>query len=95
MTYFPGREADWATITPDAACLDEAKPYTALKFAESRETSWPLDIFRDGAIPKLTNLEDPPFNQPLGPIQPKGGPNGLILSGGKIVAQWGTPPAPT
>ena len=94
MTYFPDRESDWAMITPEEAGLNSAKLETALSFAESHETSWPRDIHRDGAIPTLTDFEEPPYNQILGPIEPRGGPNGLILSGGKIAAKWGNPSRP-
>ena len=94
MTYFPDRKSDWVEITPEDGSLDAEKLVSALKFVESHETSWPHDIHRDGAIPTLTDLEEPPYNQPLGPIEPRGGPNGLILRGGKIAAQWGDPSRP-
>ena len=94
MTYFPDRQSDWARVTPAEAGLDTAKLDTALTFAKSHETSWPRDIHRDGAIPTLTDLEEPPYNQLLGPIEPRGEPNGLILRGGKIAAQWGDPSRP-
>ena len=31
----------------------------------------------------------PPWNEALGPVRPRGGPNGLVLRGGRIVAEWG------
>ena len=34
-------------------------------------------------------FEPPPHNEILGPIRPRGGPNGLILRGGAVVARWG------
>ena len=33
--------------------------------------------------------ERPPWNETLGPVRPRGGPNGLLLRGGEIVAEWG------
>ena len=33
--------------------------------------------------------EAPPWNETLGPVRPRGGPNGLVLRGGRIVAEWG------
>ncbi len=33
--------------------------------------------------------EEPPWNEPLGPVRPRGGPNGLVLREGRIVAEWG------
>src|SRR5271166_2941899 len=33
--------------------------------------------------------ECPPWNETLGPVRPRGAPNGLVLRGGRIVAEWG------
>ncbi len=33
--------------------------------------------------------ERPPWNETLGPVRPRGGPNGLLLRHGLIVAEWG------
>ncbi|HEX3861039.1 MAG TPA: serine hydrolase, partial [Stellaceae bacterium] len=33
--------------------------------------------------------EEPPWNETLGPVRPRGGPNGVLLREGKIVAEWG------
>jgi CubicO group peptidase (beta-lactamase class C family) len=33
--------------------------------------------------------EPPPYNEILGPVRDRGGANGLILRGGRIVAEWG------
>lgn len=94
MTYFPMAGTEWESIAPEAAGLDPAKLADAVAFAETRETSWPRDIHRDGAIPTLTDLEEPPYNQLLGPVEPRGGPNGLVLRGGRIAARWGEPGRP-
>jgi hypothetical protein len=50
------------------------------------ETSWPTDI-----LPFLEAgfFEPPPFNELLGPTEPRGRPNGLLLRGGRLVARWG------
>jgi len=95
MSYFPGADnAEWHRATTDEAGLDAEKLAAAVQFAEDHETSWPRDIGRDGSIPTLTDLEEPPYNQLLGPIHPRGGPNGLIIRGGKICAEWGDPARP-
>ncbi|MEK9723052.1 MAG: serine hydrolase [Rhodospirillaceae bacterium] len=91
MTYFPDADAGWERIAPADASMDATKLADAVAFVESHEVSWPRDIHRDGAIPSLTDLEPPPWNELLGPIEPRGGPNGLILKGGRIVASWGDP----
>jgi CubicO group peptidase (beta-lactamase class C family) len=33
--------------------------------------------------------EEPPFDEVLGEVRPRGGPAGIILRGGRIVAEWG------
>ena len=58
----------------------------AVAFALAHETPWPRDIeahLRAGAF------EPPPWNEILGPVAPRGAPNGLLLRGGKQVAAWG------
>ncbi len=61
--------------------LDEAERY-----ALSHETAWPRDLrmhLESGFF------EPAPFNEVLGPIRPRGGPNGLVISGGALIARWG------
>ena len=58
----------------------------AARFAADSETKWGRDLAVE--IPRQFD-EAPPWNEVLGPIRPRGGPNGLILRGGHIVAEWG------
>lgn len=58
----------------------------AIAFAERHETPWPRDI---RAHLETGAFEPPPDNAILGPVAPRGAPNGLILRGGKKIAQWG------
>ena len=58
----------------------------AVRFATSHETPWPRDL---RAHLESGFFEPPPFNEVLGPIRPRGGPNGLILHRGEVVARWG------
>jgi len=61
--------------------LDEA-----VRYAESHETPWPRDL---RAHIEAGFFEPPPHNEILGPIRPRGGPNGLVLRGDDVVARWG------
>ena len=61
--------------------LDEAVHY-----ALAHETPWPRDL---RAHLESGFFEPPPHNEILGPIRPRGGPNGLILQGGEVIARWG------
>ena len=57
-----------------------------IDFALSHETPWPRDL---RAHLEAGFFEPPPDNELLGSIHPRGGPNGLILRGGSMVAHWG------
>jgi CubicO group peptidase (beta-lactamase class C family) len=61
--------------------LDEA-----VRYAMSHETPWPRDL---RAHLESGFFEPPPHNEILGPIRLRGGPNGLILRGGEVIARWG------
>ena len=54
--------------------------------ALAHETPWPRDIRAhiEGGF-----FEPPPHNAILGPVAARGGPNGLVLKDGKVVARWG------
>ena len=58
----------------------------AVRYARSHETPWPRDL---RAHIEAGFFEPPPHNEILGPIRPRGAPNGLILRGGAVVASWG------
>lgn len=58
----------------------------ATHYAASHETPWPRDL---RAHLESGFFEPPPFNEVLGPIRPRGAPNGLILHRGDIIARWG------
>jgi CubicO group peptidase (beta-lactamase class C family) len=61
--------------------LDEAEHY-----ALSNETPWPRDL---RAHLESGYFEPPPFNRVLGPIDSRGGPNGLVMHRGSVIARWG------
>ena len=80
MTDFPPRHpAEW-----------EKEEISGLRAAASwageNEIPWSRDLAVE--IPRQFE-EQPPWNEVLGPVRPRGGPNGLILRGGQIVAEWG------
>ena len=87
MLYFPTRD-EWETVDAADAEMDAESLADAVAFAESAETSWPRDLSRGLAAGTATR-EPPPWNKVLGPTKDRGGPNGLILRGGRIVAEWG------
>ena len=88
MTYYPTQDA-WQSI--DAA---RRRPGCA----RSWPTPWllpkPLKLPGPEIFPKDWLPEPPPANRPPGtrfwdPTKDRAGPNGLILRGGRIAAEWG------
>ena len=86
MTYVPPPGDDWEHMTPAAAGMDAGRLAEAVKFAEDHETAWSRDLAEQIA---KGAFEPAPWNEILGPTKPRGGPNGLILRDGCIVAEWG------
>src|SRR5271165_4120706 len=87
MTYFPMPHAEpWVTATSAEAGLDSEALAAAVRHAGERETPWARDL----AVMVTSDFQErPPWNETLGPVRPRGGPNGLVLRGGRIVAEWG------
>jgi CubicO group peptidase (beta-lactamase class C family) len=87
MTYFPRpHPASWTTATAAEAGVDAEAVAAAARHAAERETPWARDL----AVMVTSDFqESPPWNETLGPVRPRGGPNGLVLRGGRIIAEWG------
>ena len=86
MPYFPPAHPAWARCEPEAAGLEAAALDAATRYAAEHETPWRRDL----AHMIATDFgEEPPWNEALGPVRPRGGPNGLVVRGGHILAEWG------
>lgn len=77
---------DW-TVAPGAG-VDAGKLRAAIQLSIQAETKWPRDIAQ--ALAEGT-FEPPPWNEVLGPTRPRGRVSGVVLRGGRVVAEWGTP----
>jgi CubicO group peptidase (beta-lactamase class C family) len=87
MRYFPPPyPARWEECAPAAAGLDPDLVAAAVQHAAGHETPWQRDLAR---MVTSDFAEEPPWNETLGPVRPRGGPNGVLLRGGRIVAEWG------
>jgi len=87
MTYVPSaHSAQWERAAPKAAGFDTTALAAAAQYAAEHETPWSRDLAHAVAH---DFEEQPPWNEALGPVWPRGGPNGLVLRHGKIVAEWG------
>jgi CubicO group peptidase (beta-lactamase class C family) len=85
ITYFPERNAIWQEKTPDKVNVNSALLADAVAFANSNEYSESKDL----RIPILKGFAREPFHEILGPTKERGGPAGIILKNGYVVAKWG------
>lgn len=83
--YFPPRHT-WARLAPADAGFDAAKLKAAVAFAIENENPATKDLAVD--IPN-TFRREAPYNALIGPTSPRAAANGLIIRGGRIVAEWG------
>ena len=81
--YFPGKS--WEDKTPQEVELNSDALKNAVEFAKANEYSGPKDLRQ--AI--LKGFEREPFHKIKGPTKRRGGPAGMILKNGFVVAKWG------
>ena len=84
-SYFPQRHADWEQISTDDAQMDAKKLDDVIAFAKANEYSGSRDL----RIAILDGFKTEPFHEIQGPTKKRGGPAGMILRNGKLVASWG------
>ena len=82
--YFPAR-GQWESKSPVSLGLNEQKLAEAVQFAEANEYSGSKDL----RIAILEGFSSEPYHEVLGPTKKRGGPAGVIIKDGYIVAQWG------
>ncbi|OEK01127.1 serine hydrolase [Roseivirga sp. 4D4] len=82
--YFPKR-GEWETKAARSVGLIQSKLDEAVKFAEENEYSGSKDL----RIAIAQGFRAEPFHQILGPTKKRGGPAGMIIKNGYVVAQWG------
>ena len=82
--YYPPRGA-WETARPPDAGFDATKLEAAIKFAVESENPATKDL----AVDLATTFGREPFDTPIGPVKPRGALNGIIVKGGRVVAEWG------
>ena len=85
--YFPPR-ADWERAAPESVGMDGKALAAAIDYARASETRWARDLSRP---PEDQMNEPPPYDEIVGPVEPRGEQSGLVVRNGKIVAEWGTP----
>ncbi len=82
--YYPGSGDGWQRSPPADLGMSAGQLDEAVSFAQSHEIEWPRD-------PGKANVTaDPPEHAAkLGPFRDRGGPAGIVLRSGCIVAEWG------
>lgn len=83
--YVPPRDA-WAEVAPSEAGFDPARLAAAVDWAREHGEQAPADL-RDALVASFGPRE--PGYRILGPVGTRGPGNGMILRGGRIVAEWG------
>ncbi|MGM1056671.1 MAG: serine hydrolase domain-containing protein [Bacteroidota bacterium] len=82
--YFPNA-GDWEKKDAKDFELNEQSLIQAIKFAHENEYSEPRDL----RLAILKGFEREPFHKISGPTKERGGPAGIILKDGYIIAEWG------
>jgi CubicO group peptidase (beta-lactamase class C family) len=86
MSYVPGEE--WEARSPAALGLSPRALTEAAEYHRAHESAWARDFLTPTGR-YLGVADEPPTSEVLGPIRPRGGPNGIVLRAGYIVAEWG------
>ena len=81
--YYP--DADWQIKKPEELKMNSKLLDSAIHFAIGNENK----VDRDLRIADLKAYANEPFYKILGPVKQRGGPAGMIIKNGYIVAQWG------
>lgn len=84
--YWPSHD-EWKRSQPEECGLDGEAIERAVAFAVTHESKMNRDIRK--ALEAGHFSEPPPINEIVGPVKDRAEPSGVIIRGGKIVAEWG------
>ena len=83
-TYYPAR-GGWEHRRPAQVGMDSFMLAEAVAFARANEN----DAGPDLREYLESRFRDDPYGELLGPMRARGGPNGVVIRHGYVVAQWG------
>ncbi len=83
--YFPARTGQWIEKDPAAVNMNASKVTEVVAFAKANEYSGSRDL----RVAILQSFAREPFHQIVGPTRTRGGPAGMIIKDGYIIARWG------
>ncbi|MDX1667372.1 MAG: serine hydrolase [Saprospiraceae bacterium] len=84
MPYYPPA-GEWEIRPPSELGIDATLLQEAVDFALDNEYNGPRDL----RVAILEGFAREPYHEILGPTRKRGGPAGIILKDGYIVAEWG------
>ncbi|MER3376137.1 MAG: serine hydrolase [Allomuricauda sp.] len=83
--YFPERNETWKVAGNNQFKHDAQQLTQAVDFAHANEYSGSRDL----RVAILEGFKQEPFHKILGPTKKRGGPAGMILKNGHVMASWG------
>lgn len=81
--YYPSRTGEWESRRPEDVGMDGGSLQKAVDFAVANEVGIPRDL----RLAISNSFE--PDNTIVGPTKDRGGPAGMVVKNGYIVAEWG------
>lgn len=84
-TYYPPKGNKWEFRSPQELGVDAKKLSMAVEFAKSNEYTGVQDL----RIAILEGFAHEPYHKISGPTKKRGGPAGMIIKDGYIIARWG------
>jgi CubicO group peptidase (beta-lactamase class C family) len=85
--YVPPPGDAWERRAPAQVGIDSTRLAEAIAFHRAHESKAPRDLLQA----HFQTFGREPFGEPVGPLQPRGDPSGIVLRHGYIVAEWGDP----
>ncbi|MFM1878850.1 MAG: hypothetical protein RLZZ241_1716 [Bacteroidota bacterium] len=85
ISYFPDRHEMWETRSANDYNIDAESLDRAITFANENEYSGSRDL----RIAILAGFQQEPYHKIMGPVKRRGGPAGMILKNGYLIASWG------
>ena len=83
--YYPERNENWKEKPPESFDLKPKQIQEAVDFALANEYSGGRDL----RVAIVKGFAREPYHQILGPTKKHGGPAGMILKNGYVIAEWG------
>jgi len=81
--YFPPN-GDWERREASSLGINQSALERAVQFAKENEIAWPIDLRKRNVSKDPTK-----WSAKIGLMKPRGGPAGVVIKDGFIVAEWG------